>query len=176
VEFQLEQAIPVLERTPGVLTTLLDDVPEEWTTVTEGPDTWSPRQVVAHLLHGERTDWIPRARIIIKQDSYRRFTPFDRFADLNPDRSLRDLLKEFDQLRSGNVATLRGWNLKEKDLDLIGEHPEFGDVTMRQLLATWVVHDLSHIAQITRTMARAYTVAVGPWTKYFRVLQRDQSQ
>jgi hypothetical protein len=176
VDFDLEQAIPILERTPGVLTTLLDDVPDDWTRVTEGPDTWSPREVVAHLIHGERTDWIPRARIIIKQGNYRRFDPFDRFAELTSDRSLRDLLKEFDQLRSGNVATLRGWNLKEKDLDLMGVHPEFGDVTMRQLLATWVVHDLSHIAQITRTMARSYTEAVGPWTKYFRVLQRDQTQ
>jgi len=176
VDFDLEQAIPVLERTPGVLTTLLEDIPDDWTTATEGPDTWSPRQVVAHLIHGERTDWIPRARIIIKQGNYRKFDPFNRFAELNPDRPLRDLLKEFDQLRSGNVATLRGWNLKERDLDLVGEHPELGDVTMRQLLATWVVHDLSHIAQITRTMARAYTEAVGPWTKYFRVLQREVTQ
>jgi hypothetical protein len=176
VDFDLEQAIPILERTPSVLTSLLEDIPEDWTQVTEGPDTWSPRQVVAHLIHGERTDWIPRARIIIKQGSYRQFAPFDRFAELNPERSLRDLLKEFDQLRAGNVATLRGWNLKDRDLGLLGVHPEFGDVTMRQLLATWVVHDLSHIAQITRTMARGYTEAVGPWTKYFRVLQRDVSQ
>ena len=176
MDFDLEEAIPILERTPGVLTTLLDDIPEDWTGVREGPDTWSPREVIAHLIHGERTDWIPRARIIIKQGSYRRFDPFDRFAELSSDRTLRDLLKEFDQLRAGNVATLRGWNLKEKDLDLMGVHPEFGDVTMRQLLATWVVHDLSHIAQITRTMARAYTEAVGPWTRYFRVLQRDKTQ
>jgi hypothetical protein len=176
MRFDLEQAIPVLERTPAVITALLEDLPEDWTRVTEGPDTWSPRQVTAHLIHGERTDWIPRARIIIKQGSYRRFDPFDRFAELNPERTMRELLKEFDQLRSGNVATLKGWNLKEKDLDLTGEHPEFGTVTMRQLLATWVVHDLSHIAQITRTMARSYTEAVGPWTAYFRVLQRDQRQ
>ena len=176
MDFDLDKAIPILERTPGVLTTLLEDVPDDWTTVREGPDTWSPREIVAHLIHGERTDWIPRARIIIKQGSYRRFDPFDRNAELTSDRPLRDLLREFDQLRSGNVATLRGWNLKEKDLELKGEHPEFGDVTMRQLLATWVVHDLSHIAQITRTMARSYTEAVGPWTKYFRVLQRGESQ
>jgi hypothetical protein len=95
---------------------------------------------------------------------------------LKSERPLKDLLEEFDHLRSGNVATLRGWNLKEKDMELTGEHPEFGAVTMRQLLATWVVHDLSHIAQITRTMARAYTLAVGPWTAYFRVLQRDVRQ
>jgi len=176
MDFNLDEAIPVLERTPKVLTTLLDELPENWTRVDDGPDTWSPREVVAHLIHGERTDWIPRARIILKQESYRRFDPFDRFAELKSKRPLKDLLEEFDQLRSGNVATLRGWNLKEKDMELTGEHPEFGAVTMRQLLATWVVHDLSHIAQITRTMARAYTNAVGPWTAYFRVLQRDVRQ
>ena len=108
MDFDLEQAIPVLERTPGVLTTLLEDIPDDWTTVTEGPDTWSPRQVVAHLIHGERTDWIPRARIIIRQGNYRKFDPFDRFAELDPDRPLRDLLREFDQLRwqRGNAARL----------------------------------------------------------------------
>lgn len=176
MDFDLEEAIPVLERTPAVLTALLAEIPDGWTRVDEGPDTWTPREVVAHLIHGERTDWIPRARIIIKQESYRRFDPFNRFAELKSDRPLRELLEEFDQLRSGNVATLRGWNLKEKDMELTGEHPELGTVTMRQLLATWVVHDLSHIAQITRTMARSYTEAVGPWTAYFRVLQRDVRQ
>ncbi len=176
MDFNLDEAIPVLERTPPLLTTLLDDLPEDWTLVNEGPETWSPREVVAHLIHGERTDWIPRARIILQQGKYRKFDPFDRFAELKSERSLKDLLEEFDRLRSGNVATLRGWNLKEKDMELRGEHPEFGSVTMRQLLATWVVHDLSHIAQITRTMARAYTLAVGPWTAYFRVLQRDVRQ
>jgi hypothetical protein len=171
MDFKLEEGIPVLERTPVILSALLDELPGDWSRVNEGPDTWSPVEVVAHLIHGERTDWIPRARIILKQESYRRFDPFDRFAELKSGRPLEDLLEEFDQLRSGNVATLRGWNLKAKDMELTGEHPEFGAVTMRQLLATWVVHDLSHIAQITRTMARAYTAAVGPWTAYFRVLQ-----
>jgi hypothetical protein len=176
MDFVLEDAIPVLERTAAVLSGLLEELPERWTRVDEGPETWSPREVVAHLIHGERTNWIPRGRIILKQERYRRFDPFDRVAELKSDRPLKDLLAEFDQLRSGNVATLRGWNLKDKDLELTGEHPEFGTVTMRQLLATWVVHDLSHIAQITRTMARSYTRAVGPWTAYFRVLQRDQKQ
>ena len=119
---------------------------------------------------------IPRARIILKQESYRRFDPFDRFAELKSDRPVRDRLEEFAELRAGNVATLRGWNLKEKDMALTGEHPELGTVTLRQLLATWVVHDVSHIAQITRTMAREYTEAVGPWTAYFRVLQRELRQ
>lgn len=176
MEFVLDEAIPVLERTPAVLSALLDELPDRWTRVDEGPESWTPREVVAHLIHGERTDWIPRARIIIQQGRYRKFDPFDRFAELKSDRPLEDLLDEFDELRSGNVATLRGWNLKEKDMELTGEHPEFGSVTMRQLLATWVVHDLSHIAQITRTMARSYTAAVGPWTAYFRVLQRDERQ
>ena len=176
LNFELDEAIAVLERTPTVLSSLLADLPGDWTRVDEGPDTWSPREVLGHLINGERTDWIPRARIIIKQGNYRKFDPFNRFAELKSERPLGDLLDEFDHLRAGNVATLRGWNLKEKDLELTGEHPEFGNVTMRQLLATWVVHDLSHIAQITRTMARAYTDAVGPWTAYFRVLQRDVRQ
>jgi len=176
LKFQLQEAIPILDRTPAVISGLLDDLPEDWTRVNEGADTWSPREVVAHLINGERTDWIPRARIILKQGNYRRFDPFDRFADLKTTRPLKELLEEFDKLRSENVATLRGWNLKEKDMELTGDHPEFGAVTMRQLLATWVVHDLSHIAQITRTMARAYTQAVGPWTAYFRVLQREVRQ
>ena len=176
LKFQLQEAVPILDRTPAVISGLLDDLPEDWTRVNEGADTWSPREVVVHLINGERTDWIPRARIILKQGNYRRFDPFDRFADLKTTRPLKELLEEFDKLRSENVATLRGWNLKEKDMELTGDHPEFGAVTMRQLLATWVVHDLSHIAQITRTMARAYTQAVGPWTAYFRVLQRDVRQ
>jgi hypothetical protein len=176
MEFQLEEAIPLLERTPAVLSALLADLPLRWIEAREDPDAWSPAEIVGHLIHGERTDWIPRARIILKQESYRRFDPFDRLGELKSDRPLGDRLEEFTELRAGNVATLRGWNLKEKDMELTGEHPEFGTVTMRQLLATWVVHDVSHIAQITRTMAREYTQAVGPWTKYFRVLQRDIRQ
>jgi hypothetical protein len=174
MDFNLEQAVPILERTPAVIAGLLQDLPDDWTRVDEGPDTWSPRQVLGHLINGERTDWIPRARIILRQEKVRRFDPFDRFADINSPRPLGELLKEFDRLRADNVATLRGWNLRESDLALTGEHPELGAVTMSQLLATWVVHDLSHIAQMTRTMARAYTDAVGPWTAYFRVLQRGQ--
>jgi uncharacterized damage-inducible protein DinB len=176
MDFDLEEAIPILERTPAVISELLSDLPEKWTRVDEGPDTWSPREVVAHLINGEKTDWIPRARIILKQEKYRRFDPFDRFFDLKTPRPLRDLLSEFATLRAQNVATLRGWNLNDKDLGLTGDHPELGEVTMRQLLATWVVHDLSHIAQITRTMTRAYTEAVGPWTAYFRVLQKGIQQ
>jgi hypothetical protein len=176
MQFQLEDAIPVLERTPRALSALLDELPGGWIDARESPEAWSPREIVGHLIHGERTDWVPRARIILKQESYRRFESFDRFAELKTDRPMRERLEEFESLRDGNVATLRGWNLKEKDLDLTGEHPELGTVTLRQLLATWVVHDVSHLAQITRTMAREYTEAVGPWTAYFRVLQREIRQ
>jgi uncharacterized damage-inducible protein DinB len=176
MEFNLEEAIPVLARTPAVLSALLEDLPKSWIGAREGSDAWSPSEIIGHLINGERTDWIPRARIILKQETYRRFEPFDRFAELKSDRPLLDRLEEFTELRAGNVATLRGWNLKKKDMDLTGEHPELGTVTMRQLLATWVVHDVSHIAQITRTMAREYTEAVGPWTRYFRVLQREARQ
>ena len=171
MEFRLDQAVPVLERTPSVISSLLLALPEPWLDAREGSDAWSPREIVHHLIHGERTDWIPRARIILAQGSYRRFQPFDRFAELKSGRPLDDLLEELDQLRAGNVATLRGWNVSEKDLDLTGEHPGLGTVTLRQLLATWVAHDLTHLAQITRTMAREYRAAVGPWTGYFRALQ-----
>lgn len=171
MDFSLEDAIPILERTPAVVSSLLETLPGSWADSRERPDAWSPREIVGHLIWGERTDWIPRARIILAQGNYRRFQPFDRFAELKSDRPLNDLLKELDQLRAGNVATLRGWNLSDKDLDLTGEHPELGTVTLRQLLATWVAHDLTHLAQITRTMAREYKGAVGPWTAYFRALQ-----
>jgi len=171
MEFRLEDAVPVLERTPAVISSLLESMPPGWLDAREGPDAWSPREIVAHLVWGERTDWIPRARIILAQGPHRRFQPFDRFAELKSGRPLNDLIEELEELRAGNLATLRGWNLKPKDLELTGEHPGLGTVTLRQLLATWVAHDLTHIAQITRTMAREYKGAVGPWTEYFRALQ-----
>lgn len=171
MDFSLDDAIPVLERTPAVVSSLLESLPAGWLDARETAEAWSPREIINHLIWGERTDWIPRARIILAQGPHRRFQPFDRFAELQNDRPLDDLLEELDQLRAGNLATLRGWNLKPKDLDLTGEHPGLGTVTLRQLLATWVAHDLTHIAQITRTMAREYKGAVGPWTEYFRGLQ-----
>lgn len=171
MEFSLDDAVPVLERTPAVLSSLLESLPDPWLAARESPDAWSPREILCHLIWGERTDWIPRARIILAQGTNRRFQPFDRFAELKSERPLTDLLKEFDALRAGNIATLRGWNISTKDLELTGEHPGLGTVTLRQLLATWVAHDLTHIAQITRTMGREYKGAVGPWTEYFRVLQ-----
>ena len=174
MDFHLDEAIPVLERTPKVLTTLLDELPEDWTRVDEGPDTWSPREVVAHLIHGERTDWIPRARIILERGGDRRFAPYDRFAQFHESRgkSLTELLDELSRLREENLAALASWRLTDVELALEGEHPEFGPVTLRQLLATWVAHDLGHIAQVARVMAKQYREAVGPWRSYLPILDR----
>ena len=140
----------------------------------EGPDTFSPFDVLGHLIHGERTDWIPRARIILAQGPNRRFEPYDRFAQVRESagKSVADLLDEFARLREENLAILRGWNFSERELALEGEHPELGPVSLRQLLATWVAHDLGHIAQTTRVMAKQYRDSVGPWREYLPVLDR----
>ena len=166
--------IAILERTPHALRAMLAGLSPVWTDATEGPDTWSPYVIVGHLIHGERTDWIPRAEIILAQGPERRFTPYDRFAQFRESqgKSLADLLDEFERLRAANVATLRGWHLTDAQLALEGEHPEFGSVTLRQLLATWVAHDLGHIAQTARVMAKQYRDAVGPWRAYLPVMDR----
>lgn len=165
MDLHLPDAIAILERTPRTLRALLDGLTPAWTDANEGPGTWSPFIIVGHLIHGERTDWMPRARIILTQGPDRRFDPFNRFAQFRESagQPLTGLLDEFDALRSANVATLRAWDLTDRQLTLTGEHPEFGPVTLRQLLATWVAHDLSHLAQVTRVMARLYRDAVGPW-------------
>jgi len=174
MEFQLSDGIPVLERTPATFRALLAGLPEPWVAGTEGPATFSAFDNVGHLIHGERTDWIPRARVILAQGASRRFEPFDRFAMLEASRgkTLAELLDTFADLRAENVATLRGWSLTEAQLDLPGEHPELGAVTLRQLLATWVAHDLGHVAQIARVMAKQYRDAVGPWRAYLPILDR----
>lgn len=172
MHFDIPTGAAVLERTPRVLHAMLDGLDERWTRADEGPDTWSPHVVVGHLIHGERTDWIPRARIILAQESDRRFTPFDRFAQLreNQQRPLAELLAELAALRKENVATLAGWRIDDRQLALTGEHPAFGTVTLGELLATWVAHDLSHLAQVARVMARQYRDAVGPWREYLPIL------
>ena len=172
MDFDLPAGTAVLERTPATLRAMLDGLPSAWTDATEGPDTWSPFVVVGHLIHGERTDWIGRARIILEQGPNRRFTPFDRFAQFRESegRSLPELLDEFARLRAENLATLASWNLTDEHLALEGEHPEFGAVTLRQLLATWVAHDLGHIAQVARVMAKQYREAIGPWRAYLSVI------
>jgi len=174
MEFNLAQALPILERTPATLRTLLADLPSEWTDANEGPETWSPFDVVGHLSHGERTDWIPRARMILEEGRSRAFEPFDRFAQFRDSagKSMVELLDEFDRLRAGSLGTLKAWKLTDAQLVLQGEHPVFGAVTLRQLLATWAAHDLSHLAQISRVMTKQYGEAVGPWRAYLPIMDR----
>lgn len=174
LDFDLEKTILILARTPRVLHSMLAGLPTEWTSSNEGPDTWSPFDVVGHLIHGEETDWIVRARIIMAQGKDRRFEPFDRSGHLQmtQGRSLAQLLARFEVLRKANLAELRTMQLGPGQLDLMGEHPDFGPVTLRQLLATWVVHDLGHVAQISRVIAKQYRTTVGPWEAYLPVLHR----
>ena len=174
MDFDLPTGLAVLERTPGVLRSLLHGLPPAWTDATEGPETWSPYDIVGHMIHGERTDWIARAQIILAQGAERTFAPYDRFAQFRESqgKSLGALLDEFAQLRAENVRTLVGWRVTEEQLGLTGVHPAFGPVTLRQLLATWVAHDLGHLAQATRVMAKQYRDAVGPWRAYLPVMDR----
>lgn len=174
MEFDLEKGIAILERTPSVLRTMLEDLTPEWVDADEGPETWSPYVIMGHLIHGERADWIRRAGIILEQGANRRFEPFDRLAQFRESegKTLSDLLDEFMQLRDGNLAVLVGWHLTDAQLALEGEHPAFGTVTLRQLLSTWVAHDLGHIAQTARVMAKQYRDAVGPWRAYLPVMDR----
>ena len=174
MEFDLQNGIAVLERTPRTLDAMLRGLDSAWTDATEGPETWSPWVIIGHLVRGERADWIPRATIILAQGEDRRFTPFDRFAQFRESegKSLGALLDEFAQIRAENLATLAAWRLTDAQLALEGIHPQFGAVTLRQLLSTWVAHDLGHIAQIARVMAKQYREAVGPWRAYLPVLDR----
>lgn len=172
--FNLEQSIQLLSRTPALLRTMLEGLGPEWTSTNEGENTWSPYDVLGHLIHGERTDWIPRAKIILDEGERKTFVPFDRFAQFQAShgKSLEELLKIFQQLRMENIRVLRELNLKPGDLSRTGLHPEFGTVTLGELLATWVAHDLDHIVQIARTMARQYRDAVGPWRAYLSVMKQ----
>ena len=173
MNFDLARSIAILERTPRVLQSLLADLPVEWTSPNEGPDTWSPFDVVGHLIDGEETDWMDRARLILAQGASRRFQPFDRERHrANKGKRLTDLLERFADLRARNLRDLAALSLGTEQLRLTGEHPKFGTVTLAQLLATWVAHDLGHIAQITRVMAKQYGDAVGPWRAYLPVLGR----
>lgn len=174
MEFSLIPGIEVLERTPSTLRAMLGGLSADWTDATEGPETWSPYVIVGHMLHGERTDWIQRARIILAQGSERRFAAYDRLAQFEESKgkSLEELLDEFAGVRAANLRTLREWELTEAQLGLEGEHPAFGSVSLRQLLATWVAHDLGHIAQTARVMAKQYRDAIGPWRAYLPVMDR----
>lgn len=174
MDFDLDRALEVLERTPAVFRALLAGVSEAWTAPNEGPETFSAFDNLGHLVHLERTDWIPRARIILAQGPERTFQPVDRFAQYRESqgKTVADLLDEFARLRAENLATLRGWNLTDRELALQAEHPALGPVTLRQLLSTWAAHDLGHLAQTSRVMAKQYRDVVGPWRAYLPVLDR----
>ncbi len=176
MDFQLDRTVEVLRSTPATLRALLGDVSDPWIRCDEGPDTWSPYDIVGHLIHGEKTDWIGRMRIILEEGELRTFTPFDRSAQFKDSqgKTLAGLLDTFEAMREENLRTLEGMNLTPEQMELTGTHPELGQVTLRQLLATWTVHDLGHIAQITRVMAKGYTDQVGPWGAYLSVL-KDRS-
>lgn len=175
MKFQLEEAVPVLRQTPATVHSLLAGLPERWVESSGDRESWHPYDIVGHLVHGERADWIPRARIVLEHGTERSFEPFDREAQFedSKDKTLGILLDEFESLRHQNLVTLESWDLSETDLDKEGLHPDFGPVTLRQLLATWAVHDLNHIFQISRVMARNYTDEVGPWIEYLGVLGRS---
>jgi hypothetical protein len=174
VQFNLDQAIAVLSGTPQVLRAMLASLPAEWTTANEGGQTWSPFDVLGHLIHGERTDWLPRLTIILQEGESQPFQSFDRFAqfDASKGKTLAELLDTFESLRAANLALLKETRLRQEDLKKVGKHPELGRVTAAELIATWVVHDLDHLNQITRTLAKQYKEAVGPWQAYLSVLHK----
>ncbi|GAB4242238.1 MAG: hypothetical protein Tsb0034_19590 [Ekhidna sp.] len=171
MQYDVKKAIPILKNTPLVVSNLLHHLDEAWIKTNEGEDTWSPFDIVGHLIHGEKTDWIPRAKIILSQ-SGEPFTPFDRFAqfEASKGKSLSSLLEEFSALRASNLTELERMHIGEAELELEGTHPELGKVTLRQLLSSWVVHDLGHVSQIARVMAKQYKNEVGVWTAYLSIL------
>jgi hypothetical protein len=169
----LTETVAVLARTPLALDALLCGLPEEWTEATEGDGTWSPRIVLGHLIHGERVDWMPRLRIVLADGAGRVFEPFDREAQFRESAGVAvpALLDQFARLRATNLERLRALHLQPEQLERTGMHPALGAVTARQLLATWAAHDLTHVVQIGRTMARRYRTEVGPWAEYLSVMK-----
>lgn len=173
MDFRFDEALPVLRRTPGALRALLLDLPEAWTGATEGPGTWSPYDVVGHLIHGERTDWVPRLEHMLRHGDTVPFPAFERDAMFaaSRGRSLGELLDTFARLRTESLDRVAALGLTDADLARPGRHPDLGAVTMGQHLATWVAHDLDHVGQVVRVMARRYTDAVGPWRAYLGILR-----
>ena len=178
MEYDLDQAITLLSKTPVILKAWLAGLPREWTQNNEGPETWSPYDVVGHLIHGERTDWIPRAKIILEHGEARPFDPFDRRAQFTESRgrTLEELLAEFAALREENLNILRELKIGAAELEKTGQHPALGRVSLKELLATWVAHDLGHLGQIARTMARQCVHEVGPWRAYLSILEDCRPQ
>lgn len=178
MKFELSKAISLLERTPSVIAAMLRDLGSEWVFENEGLDTWSPFDVLGHLIYGEQTDWMVRTALILEKEGTKTFESFDRYAQFerSKGKQLEDLLLEFEELRAKNLEVLKSKNITVNDLELEGLHPELGKVTLAQLLSAWVVHDLGHIAQISRVMAKQYGQEVGPWTKYLTILNHTPSE
>jgi hypothetical protein len=174
MEFSLGTALPILRSTPGVLGAWLTNLPDSWVMANEGPETWSPYDIVGHLIHGERTDWLPRLQLVLEHGDRQAFVPFDRYAQFRDSRgkSLKQLLETFAELREANISRLELLQLGPPDFRRAGRHPELGAVNLGQLVATWVVHDLNHLGQIARVMSRQYREAVGPWIEYLPILTR----
>jgi DinB superfamily len=172
MKYSAAKSIDILEKTPAVLTTLLAGISNDWVMNNEGPETFSPYDVLGHLIHGEKTDWVVRAKMILEFGNTKTFERWDRFAQYEESKgkSLQQLLHEFDAIRKENMTWFKALHLTETDLDKKGIHPVLGEVTLRNLLATWVVHDLTHIAQVTRVMAKQYKEEMGPWPEFFRIL------
>ena len=172
MNFTLEKSYEILERTPTVLRTLLSGLSDDWIMNNEGPETFSPYDVMGHLIHGEKTDWRDRTVMILEHGTEKTFVPFDRFAqfEASKGKSLTNLIDDFEKLRLDGLTWLKSLNLTEEDFNKKGTHPALGQVTLRQLLSTWVIHDLTHIAQITRVMAKQYKSEIGPWIEYFRIM------
>ena len=172
MKYTPEKSYEILERTPAVLSALLSGISDEWLMSNEGPETFSPYDVVGHLVHGEKTDWMPRTKSILEFGPVKTFDPYDRFAQYRESngKSMQQLLDEFAVLRKENMQALQSLRLSAADLDKKGTHPVLGPVTLRNLLSTWVVHDLTHMAQITRVMAKQYKEEMGPWPAFFRIL------
>jgi hypothetical protein len=169
MDFELQDAIEILKRTPATLDSMLRGLPESWLVQNEGPETWSPYDIVGHLIHGEETDWIPRARMILEHGEARAFEPFDRVAMF--EKSIAELLDTFAVRRQESLRELNEMRLTPALLEKRGTHPELGVVTLKQLLATWVIHDLGHVRQVVRVMAKQYREAVGPWRAYLSILE-----
>jgi DinB family protein len=174
MEYQPAHAIEILSQTPATVSALLLSLSEPWTQSSPDAEAWNPYDVIGHLIHGEETDWIPRAEIILHEGPSRAFEPFNRFAQFEQSRrqSLASLLERFAQLRHQNLATLKQMNITSEQWELRGLHPELGSVTLGQLIAAWAVHDLDHIGQIVTAMAKQYTEAVGPWRAYLAILNQ----
>lgn len=174
MHYKFSDAIEILQRTPGTVEALVKNLPPQWSEVNEGGESWSVYDIMGHLIHGETTDWVNRMEIILAQGADRNFPAFQRFAmfEESKGKTLNQLVEEFSAIRKKNIVTLQSKNLTEAQLDLKGIHPKFGEVTLRQLLSTWVAHDMGHLAQMARVIAKQYKEEAGPWVEYLRILQQ----